>query len=373
MSLRVALVGPGYPPRAGGIELHLQRLAARLAALGCEVDVLVQARHSDGPLLEAVGRDPEAPEVTVRRFPSRTCSDRFPVAPGLAAHLARHGRRYDVIHGHSYHAAPATLAAFLRGAVPFVYTPHYHAGGHTLAARCLHAPYRRLGAAAFDAAGAVIANSHAEADLIRADFPQVAGRVSVLYPGVDTAALRTGPVLDPHGRVMLVAGRLERYKQVDRAVVALRWLAPDVHLVVVGTGPDDRRLRRAAAAVGVAARVRWAGRVTDGELRALQRSASAAVALSRHEAFGLSVLEAVVAGAPVVASDIPSHREIAGLVGGVRLVPADAPPEQVAAELEIAIDGERPEAERVPTWEDLAAGCFELYQQTIQKGAVRVD
>src|SRR5271163_3591384 len=107
-SLRVALVGPGFPPQLGGIETHLAKLADGLAASGCEVDVLVQHGHQDAlaPPVEHLRSG-----VTVRRFRSRTRSRRFPVAPSLIPFLRSNSSRYDVVHGHSYHAVPASLAA----------------------------------------------------------------------------------------------------------------------------------------------------------------------------------------------------------------------------------------------------------------------
>ena len=65
------------------------------------------------------------------------------------------------------------------------------------------------------------------------------------------------------------------------------------------------------------------GRVPESELRTLYAGAAVFAFPSRHEGFGLPVLEAMAAGAPVIASDIPSIREVAG--DAAVLVPPDDP------------------------------------------------
>ena len=69
--------------------------------------------------------------------------------------------------------------------------------------------------------------------------------------------------------------------------------------------------------------LRELGRVPDSELRALYASATVFAFPSLHEGFGLPVLEAMVAGVPVVASDIPAIREVAG-DAAVLVPPGDA-------------------------------------------------
>jgi alpha-1,3-rhamnosyl/mannosyltransferase len=70
-------------------------------------------------------------------------------------------------------------------------------------------------------------------------------------------------------------------------------------------------------------RLRRVGFVPDVELRALYAGARAFAFPSRHEGFGLPVLEAMAQGTPVVCADIPSLREVSG--GAARLVaPGDA-------------------------------------------------
>lgn len=95
---------------------------------------------------------------------------------------------------------------------------------------------------------------------------------------------------------------------------------PGVRLVVAGPdGHGAAEVRRQAAALGLVDRVSFLGRVSDGELAALYRDASALAFPSRAEGFGLPLVEAMAAELPVVASDLPVVREVVD--GAALLVP----------------------------------------------------
>ncbi|HEY6476112.1 MAG TPA: glycosyltransferase family 4 protein, partial [Polyangia bacterium] len=116
------------------------------------------------------------------------------------------------------------------------------------------------------------------------------------------------------GEFVLAAGRLSEEKGFDTAIAAAR--AAGAPLVIAGTGPDEPRLRALAAGTDV----RFAGRIEPGALADLRRRAALALAPSRwEEPCPYSVLEALAAGVPVLASDRGGLPE---LVGGEGLVPA---------------------------------------------------
>jgi glycosyltransferase involved in cell wall biosynthesis len=350
---RIAIVTPGYPPRLGGIEVVVGHIATELVRLGCRVDVLAQYPGGAEP---QAATDPDAPPV--RWFRSQTRSERFPVAPSLWTHLRRHGDDYDVIYGHGFHAWPAFAAARATDR-PFVFNPHYHRIGHTPMARMIHRAYDRPARRTFDRAAAVLCCSAAESELVRADYPECGDRVHVVMHGVDTEEIMAAEPYQVARPVLLVAGRLEPYKQVRLAIEALPLTGPEADLVVLGAGSDLPALRRAADATGVGERVRFMGRVDGLELHRWQRTASVVLTLSRHEAFGLVLLEGAVAGAAIVASDIPAHREVGALTSGdVEFVAVNAGAGTVAAAVRRALDHRRPPSGpsrpgRVPSWRDV--------------------
>lgn len=113
---------------------------------------------------------------------------------------------------------------------------------------------------------------------------------------------------------ILTVGTLEPRKGHE---VLMRAFAAGDHGAVnlVFAGPPagrDAELRRLASELGIANRVRILGFVSDAVLAGLYRSAALVCMPSLGEGFGIPVLEALAARAPVVASDLPAIREVAG-------------------------------------------------------------
>jgi glycosyltransferase involved in cell wall biosynthesis len=164
---------------------------------------------------------------------------------------------------------------------------------------------------------------------------------------------------------ILSAGRLEPYKQVERVVSVLAALPADHELVVLGTGPAGPGIRDRVRQLSLADRVQLLGHVPTGVLHQWLRTADVFVSLSRHEAFGITVLEAAVAGAGVVASDIPAHREVAGYLppGAVTLVRDSASVEELALAIGRARRREvmHDDLSRVPRWEDTVTRTLAAY------------
>lgn len=300
--MRISLVSPGFPPQLGGVEAVVGHLADELRRDDHQVTVYAQRPRGSW--------FPASHDYPVRRFADWTGSRQFPVAPGLARSLWRDRTLFDVIHAHSFHAVPAMMAATVPK-VPLVFTPHFHAVGHTRAASALHSVYDPLAALLFRRADKVTCVSSAESDLLLRRYPSVEPRLSIIPLGVDTQALLAAEPFETDRPIVLVAGRLEPYKRADTAIRAFATMRKDAQLVVCGRGSHRVALERLTRELGIAGRVSFRGQVSDGELRRWQRTATSTVSLSAREAFGLVLLEAAVAGSRVVASDIPAHAELA--------------------------------------------------------------
>lgn len=145
-------------------------------------------------------------------------------------------------------------------------------------------------------------------------------------------------------RFVLNVGTIEQRKNVAVAVEALAQLPEDVCLVIVGRAtPYIKEVKARAAACGVSGRVRLLYDVTNDELPALYRAASAFVYPSRYEGFGIPVIEAIQSGLPVVAAT-GSCLEEAGGPDCLYASPDDA--EQVAAYLRLCLSEEAHERVR---------------------------
>ncbi|HWE64439.1 MAG TPA: glycosyltransferase family 4 protein, partial [Chloroflexota bacterium] len=357
--LHIAYVTSHYLPSRGGIEQVVMQLATRMAARGHHVEVLTQTYSQQLPRHELTGG------VIVRRF---IASGHFAVAPMLLAHLLRHRNTYDLVHAHNYHALPALSAALSRPRV-LVVSPHYHGTGHTVCRRLLHVLYRVCGHAIFRCAAAVICVSEAEATLVCRHFGRSLPRVQVIGNGVETAELRAAVSFPKVDTVVLSVGRLERYKQTRRLIEAISYLEARFVLRIVGEGPERRQLEALSARLGLEQRVLFLGRLADPLLARWFRTASVYVNLSRLEAFGITVIEALCAGSCVVASDIPAFREHAQRMGSDRmvLVPPDAPPAMVALAIQqaaqrAALVAPLPDT-ALPSWDGAIEETMCIYRQ----------
>src|SRR5206468_1928849 len=151
---------------------------------------------------------------------------------------------------------------------------------------------------------------------------------TIIIPnGIDVALINSAAPQDHTGRVILCAGRLEEYKNAHLVVAAMPFLDRCMQLVIVGDGPAANGLARLAAELGVASRVDLVGAVKWPEVYRWFRAADIFVTMSARESYGMTVLEAHAAGARVVASDIPAHRELIAILGPeAALVPISAGP-----------------------------------------------
>jgi glycosyltransferase involved in cell wall biosynthesis len=141
-----------------------------------------------------------------------------------------------------------------------------------------------------------------------------AAKVAVAYPGVSSFASRTGA---PRRPTLLYVGSVFNRRHVPEMIDAFAHVArehTDTELQIVG---DNRTLPRIdlnakAKTSGVGDRVHIRSYVPDEALRALYAESAAFAFLSEYEGFGLTPIEALAAGVPVVLLDTPLAREVCG-------------------------------------------------------------
>ena len=277
-----------------GSERHLLTLLPALAERGFDVAFVG---------LDDPESDPEpfyrALQVPALRLPAPRDLD-----PRLLARLVR-GLRADVVHTHLVHAdVYGGVAATLRGA-KLVSTKHnddpFRLGPFRYVERTLARAASRI---------VTITDSLRRFTVEQVGLP--AAKVETIHYGMDELPAAWGENapddVPADARILLAVSRLTSQKGLDVAVRALSSLPDDTVLVVLGEGPEREALETLARSEGVAGRVRLRGREPD--VAAWLRRASLLVHPARWEGFGLAVLEAMLAGLPVVASDVSSLPEL---------------------------------------------------------------
>lgn len=324
--MRIALVCPYAWDRPGGVQAHVRSLARVLRGRGHEV-------RSFAPKLRQV-TDDEA-HIVGRAVPIPANGSVAPLAFGpLAARgigNALDGFQPDVLHLHEPLIPSLSMLALLRCDAPAVGTFHAAAessGGYGAARPVLGRIAGRLRART--------AVSDAARSLVARYFP---GDYALTPNGIDTSIYAGAEPADlGPGRHIVFLGRLERRKGLEVLIQAMTRLRDiDCDLVVIGKGPEERGARGLARRLMVP--TRFFGTVGDAEKAAVLKAADVYCAPGLGgESFGIVLVEAMAAGAPVVCSSIPGFKAV---VGGAAVVVEPGEPGFLADALRRVLTDER--------------------------------
>ncbi|QHC58203.1 MSMEG_0565 family glycosyltransferase [Rathayibacter sp. VKM Ac-2760] len=362
--MRIAQLTYSTRPRGGVV--HTLALSEALARRGHEVTVWTLGRGGDSAFFRAVD-----PAVAVRVVPfaareGESVGDRIvrsldALAAGLAA---TGGTEWDVVHAQDCISANAALRAGAAGPGGLLRTVH-HLDEFTTPAlidcheRALTGPAALLAVSA-SVAGDVAAGWGREPTVIPNGVD--AARFAAAAGGQGVAEWRA-----ELGRYVLALGGIEPRKGSVDLLAAFAGLAPGTVLVFGGgeTLFDYRGYReefeRRAAELGVTPVV--LGTVPEERLAALVAGAAVLGFVSTKEGFGLAAMEALAAGVPVVARDLPVLREV---FGGTVAYGSDVA--GIRAALAAALAGEAPdprpgrELAFSHSWDDVAASHEALYR-----------
>ncbi len=166
-------------------------------------------------------------------------------------------------------------------------------------------------------------------------------RVRFIPYGTDEKFLNITPAEFKKPYNLLYVGNLIPLKRVHVAIKALSELPEDFRLYIVGDGPQRKELKVLANTLGVGHRVYFEGRVPHEEIPSYLSRSHALLLLSESEGRPNVVLEALAAGVPVVASDIPGNRELVVNSENGILVPVDDHKSVVGAIISLFQDEEK--------------------------------
>jgi alpha-1,3-mannosyltransferase len=330
--MRVLEVARQFYPKVGGIESCVLNLSQGLRARGHTVEVvtldrdLVSGERLDSPSAIASIRIHRVPYVGSRRYP-------------IAPSWIRLADSFDILHVHAIDFFVDSAALGKRLGLhrkPIVLTTH---GGifHTSAWRPLKNFYwRNVLSHTLGKVSTVVAVSESDAALFG---PIVAPeKLVTIHNGIDpafaaaaltvrdevaaprdwVAGIRSPQSFGSPSRVrrrLVSVGRVTRAKAIDKIVDLVARIAPefpDVELIIAG--PDENGasddLRRHSAALGLARRVHVIGPLPLNELARLVASAHLYISAAPHEGFGITTVEALSAGVPVLVRRTGVHEDV---------------------------------------------------------------
>jgi len=280
-----------------GAEVLVKDMAPRLRQRGvdCEVAVL---RWLDSPLESA---------LQCAGVPLHLTGAMNLYSPRQVGSVARLMRQFDVVHVHLFPAQlwAALGAARLSKPVPLLTTEHGSSNYR-----------RRWWLRAFDRwlyrqYGCILCNSEATAQGLIQWCPSAAPKLCVVHNGIpldDFETAQPAELAVPPGLARLVVvGRFDPPKDhatVLRAVATL----PQTHLLLVGDGPLRPDLEKQARDLGVAERVSFLGRRQD--VARILKASDIYLHSATFDGFGIAACEAMAAGLPVIASDVPGLADV---------------------------------------------------------------
>jgi glycosyltransferase involved in cell wall biosynthesis len=321
----------------GGIGRYVANLVALVPRFAGDGSVLAfVARHRADDIARAwaaAGLDPSSPPVGLP-LPRPALYEGWHRAAWPSIGWRRCSLdQVDLIHAPSVAVPPKRgkpLVVTVHDAAPFLFPEAFTRHGRAFHRLGMEAARRR--------ADLVVTVSHAAAAEISAHAGIPEDRLRVVPGGIDPPTAppaRPGAFLGERGlagrRYLLWVGSLEPRKNVGTAVAAVADLVgrrPDLGDVVLVLAGYSGWLGATAVDAGardrLGASLHEVGRVTEEQLWELYAGATAFVFPSVHEGFGLPVVEAMSQGIPVVCSDLPVLREVAG-DAAVFVPPRDAP------------------------------------------------
>jgi len=346
-----------FPWTVGGAERWYRALGERLAESGHEVTYLTlrQWEHTEPPAIPGVRVVAVGPRMGLYAGGRRRIAPPLVFGAGVAVHLVRHARSYDVVHTASFPYFSLLAAGLLRPIGRYGLVVDWHevwsreywreylgrgggAVGHAVQALCARLPQR----------GFCFSRLHR--DRLRA--AGLRGPVTVLEG--EYAGDLEPPVAHAAEPLVVFAGRHIPEKRVPAVVPAIaraRAVVPDLRGLVLGDGPERPDVLAAIAKAGLTGVVEAPGFVDATEVDTALRRALCLVLPSRREGYGLVIVEASARATPSVVVREPDNAATELVDEGENgVVAASAAPDDLAAAILSVCDGGLALRERTASW-----------------------
>jgi len=393
----------------GGQVVYVLQLAKAMTTYGIKVDIYTRWFDRDKPQIDPV---PDNADVRIIRIPAgpwefipkEEIYDVLPELTGnMTAFIHKHNLDYDLLHGHYVDAGIVTLDVAKALDRPAFFTAHSlgawkkeQMGGDPAEMEKKFKFSHRISEELriFRSVSAQTATTEVQRDKLGELYGFTSKDIATIPPGVDIHTFRpleSGEARMDIGlteRYILCLSRIDSNKGHDLLLNAFSLVCksvPDIHLVIGGgstskAGPTElevlANMKRIIVEKDMGDRVHITGYIPDEHLVATYRQAEMFVLPSLFEPFGMTALEAMACGRPVVASRLGGIREVVtSEESGLLVDPAD-PGEFSAAIIRLLNDeqlsrrigeqGRHIVRERY-SWEVIAARHIKFYEKYLDR------
>jgi len=227
--------------------------------------------------------------------------------------------KYDLVHVHLFPAQLWCSIAISRTRIPLVTTEH-----NTSNRRRNKVLFKPIDSYMYSKIEKVICISRGTRQNLCKWVPRICNKTTVIYNGIDVQRFseaipyerdRLIPDLAMGDKVILMVSRFSPQKDQDTLVRALALLPEQFHVVFVGDGDRKKNVEYLTNSLHLSKRVHFLGNRDD--VPRIMKTADVLVQSSHWEGFGLTVVEAMATGLPVIASDVSGVTEIVNGYGSV--------------------------------------------------------
>lgn len=394
--MKIAMLGWEFPPfQSGGLGVHCYELTARLGALGHEVDFFMPitegkaiSPHKNVRIIE-VAHSNLQPYMSFSKKGARALyGEGLMHATALYNSLAakavaeqHKSRRYDVMHAHDWLTSRAAGEAAAATSLPLVHTFHSTEFDRTSQPWDFILDLERRAATQADL---LIGVSKRTADQMRR-LGADSAKIRIVYNGVDASKYNNGEKPHPaspigrmregESKLVLFLGRLTEQKgpvQFLHAAKKVLTKNPNVRFIIAGKGELLPMLINLSISLGLQNHVKFLGYVGEEEQRRIYSACDLYVMPSTSEPFGITALEAMASGTPVIVSKTSGVSEVARSAVRVDFWDINGMAQKMLAVLSYPslrssmVRLERSDVGQL-TWEKCAEETVKVYSEAISK------
>ena len=327
--MKVLILSWEYPPRIiGGLGTHVHQLAVNLARLGVKVHVVTKDSPGAPDYEEAEGvqihRVPlYPPQIPQDDWVSWTLQFNVALLERAVPLINERIGKVHVLHAHDWLVAHAAIALKHAYRIPLVATIHATEYGRHQGN--LPGPMQKIihqieWWLTFESVRTICCSNYMRDEVVRI-FELPEDKVTVIPNGIEYQMFEVDPdrerirrqFIAPDSRMVFFVGRLVYEKGVQTVIEAMPMVLeeiPDLRFLVAGTGPHARALQAMIEELGLGHKIKMLGFVEADILAKFYKCADLTVVPSLYEPFGMVVLEAMVAGSPVIVADTGGLKEI---------------------------------------------------------------
>ena len=370
--MRIGIVCPYSWDVPGGVQFHIRDLAEHLIRLGHEVSVLAPA-DDDTPLPPYVVSAGRAVPVSYNGSVARLS---FGFLSAARVRRWLHDGTFDVVHIHEPTSPSLGLLTCWAAQGPIVAT--FHTSNPR--SRAMLAAYPILQPALEKISARIAVSEYARRTLVE----HLGGDAVVIPNGVDVDFFAGAePKAEWQGETLGFIGRIDEPRKglpvLMKALPRILTERPGARLLVAGRGDEEEAV--ASLPAGMRSRVEFLGMVSDEDKARLLRSVDVYVAPNTGgESFGIILVEALSAGAPVLAADLDAFAQVLDQGAAGELFANEDADALADAAIRLLGDGAR-RAElsargsahvRRFDWSTVGADILAVYE-TVTDGAAAVD